>query len=438
MSSVLTKARRIHDRASYVAKETGWSYFHALGEIRRAKREKGIGSRDYVKKRLYDPKSQPKQLVIPEGISSEEAAYLKENLSPSWYRKALRDSKILLGIVDADSYFPDRPRKPRNERMLDNMLWRKKHGFYNKLYNEFGLDVANFRNQDDYIERYEYVRYNSAPHHGNVIPERYRMMAINKMWFYSYMQAICPGLTPKMIYVFRDGDVILPYESGMSIEDALCKLPEGTYACKQLNGAFGKGFYRVDRGPGDEVLLNNGHDSIEDFINDMNHGSYILQDFVHQHPAISNLCPNSVNTVRIVTLRYHKKAHVFYALLRMASRADSSVDNATQGGTFVGIDENTGKLMKYGHYFYRGEGETAHPVTGTVYEGYEIPYWDQIMKMVVELHEYFRGMVIIGWDIALTENGPVILEINSKPCTRMAQLAHGGLQKKWDSLKNAQ
>lgn len=101
----------------------------------------------------------------------------------------------------------------------------------------------------------------------------------------------------------------------------------------------------------------------------------------------------------------------------------------------MGIDLETGRLRKYGSYYYEYHHDTNHPVSGVKYEGYQIPCWNEITRMVVDLHQYFRGFLVLGWDIALTENGPVVVEINSSPCSKMAQMANGGLKEKWECLK---
>ena len=377
------------------------------------------------------------------GVSRQELAYLVKCLPYAQARRFVRNTQTVLSIVDRESFYPNLPRKPREERLLDQMIWREKHGHYNNAYNEYGLDVVGLRNADDYFDRYEMRERKDDLHHAGIDPRRYEMMSINKLWFYSYMEKVAPGTTPLVRLAFRFGKVVTPYNHFASIQKALDSLPAGVFACKRLVGEKGKGFFKVEKLEDGSFVFNAGDDTLEGFKNSLRHGSYILQDYVVQHPAVSALSAGSVNTIRIATMRYHKKAHVFYALIRMSAVKEAQVDNASQGGTFVGIDEETGRLRKYGMYdddiHYRPVMETRHPVTGVTYEGYQIPYWKEIVQLVTTLHrQYFGGLILIGWDIAVTEQGPMVLEINSNPCSKMAQMANGGLQKKWDELKEAE
>ena len=46
------------------------------------------------------------------------------------------------------------------------------------------------------------------------------------------------------------------------------------------------------------------------------------------------------------------------------------------------------------------------------------------------------GLSTIGWDIAITDEGPVIIEINWNYSIKGIQIACGGLKPKWEELKS--
>lgn len=447
MAGYLKRIKTLDERIRIVCERTGWSYLEAFALMRKAKRERGLNSRAFIEGGYCESASSPSSLAdrgasLPEGVTSEELDYLEANLPKNQVRRFLRNAGTVLPIVDQDSFYPEKPRKPRKERILDQMIWREKHGHYSNAYNEYGLDVVGFRDPDEYLDRYEFRELKSKPHHGRVNPVRYEMMSINKLWFYSYMEKLAPGLTPRVYFAFQDGAVVVPYKSSLSVDAALDSLSPGMYACKVQTGQKGKGFFKVEKTLQGKLLFNDGGDDRTSFVEAVADGLYILQDYVKQSETISRLSSASVNTIRVATLRCRKNAHVFYALIRMSSSPDAKVDNASQGGTFVGIDESTGRLRKYGYYDddvnYKNIIETRHPVSGVKYEGYQIPFWNDIVALVEGMHRlYFKGFLLIGWDIALTDDGPVVLEINSNPCTKMAQIANGGLQRKWDELRVA-
>lgn len=53
-----------------------------------------------------------------------------------------------------------------------------------------------------------------------------------------------------------------------------------------------------------------------------------------------------------------------------------------------------------------------HPQTHVRFSGFEIPYFHDAVKFATRLHSYLYGVHSIGWDIAITEAGPVIIEGN--------------------------
>lgn len=409
--------------------------------MRQAKKE-GINSKLYLDSKYYLVESgSALRAEMGDRITPGELSFLKEKLPSKQVCRFLRNADTVLSVVEQDSFYPHLQRKERKERILDQMVWREKHGHYSNAYNEYGLDIVGFRNPDDYLDRYEFRELKDGPHHGGVDPKRYEMVSVDKLLFYSYMEKAAPGITPKVHFAFSDGRVVAPYGSGSSIADALQGLAAGAYACKVRAGQKGKGFYKIEKTSEGRFVFDDGECSRGEFFKSIRKGSYILQDYIEQDPSVSRLSPAGVSTIRIATVRCGTRASVFYSLLRMSSTPNAKVDNASQGGTFVGIEDQTGRLRKFGFYdddvHYRNTIETHHPVSGLEYEGFQLPLWGDVVSLVKDLHKrFFRGFMLIGWDVALTENGPVVLEINTNPCTKMAQIANGGLQRKWNELSS--
>ena len=80
----------------------------------------------------------------------------------------------------------------------------------------------------------------------------------------------------------------------------------------------------------------------------------MVQDFIYQHRAMSILNPTSVNTIRIISTRWNQKTCILAAMVRIGVD-EQLVDNASSGGTFVGINVAEGTLMKYGYYYNKKE-----------------------------------------------------------------------------------
>lgn len=343
----------------------------------------------------------------------------------------------LLAVVDSHSFFPDRERKSREKRVDDNLRWFEEYGFVNRCYNEYGLDIENFRDQNDYIERYVVKRDRNKQHHGKVNPANHKAMVVDKINFYSYLEKMLPGSTPTVRVIFSRTQLYYPLMEHNSVDAALEALAPGKYVCKPSRGTMGADIFILEKDTQGFILdaARASTDQVRARLAPRNR--YILQDFVHQHPSFAAVAPSSLNTVRVETVRWKQTTHVHYALARFSARPGVSIDNATQGGTFVGIDIDRGVLKKYGEYFLfeNGAHQTRHPVSGVTYQDFPVPFWDEVLSLVTKLHPLFYGLVSVGWDIAITDHGPVVLEGNTSPCSKMAQMANGGLKTRWNQWK---
>ena len=59
---------------------------------------------------------------------------------------------------------------------------------------------------------------------------------------------------------------------------------------------------------------------------------------------------------------------------------------------------------------------TRHPETGTEFEGFKIPYFDEAVKMALEMAEDVKEHFgYVGWDICISESGPCAVEGNILP-----------------------
>lgn len=141
-------------------------------------------------------------------------------------------------------------------------------------------------------------------------------------------------------------------------------------------------------------------------------GESIVQEYVEQHVALSGIS-SSVNTVRIVTL-LTKSDHVLIigALMRFGV-GDKYVDNTSIGGVAVGINLERGALQKTG-YDNKSRVYESHPLTNVLFDGFVIPYWKEVMDLARNIQKMFFYNKMLGLDIAITQNGPVLIEINAE------------------------
>lgn len=149
---------------------------------------------------------------------------------------------------------------------------------------------------------------------------------------------------------------------------------------------------------------------------------------------MSELNPNAINTLRIVTVRTGDDVYVFASEIRVGTQSSGHVDNLAAGGICVGVDEhgklNEFGLCKYGQY----KRIDKHPDTMIRFGNFVVPQYESAISLVCKAHKWFYGVKTIGWDVAITENGPTIIEGNDNWEISGLQAANGGLRKKWESI----
>lgn len=148
----------------------------------------------------------------------------------------------------------------------------------------------------------------------------------------------------------------------------------------------------------------------------------LVEEFVIQHDELMRLSPSGLNTIRIITqLNEHDEVDIIGARLRIS--VNSSVDNLAAGNIAAPIDVQTGKVEGNGVYsdITRNE-EAIHPVTGVPIRGFQVPFWPETVSMIKRAALKNKNNRSIGWDIAITNQGPELIEGNHDWCKLLWQL----------------
>ena len=139
---------------------------------------------------------------------------------------------------------------------------------------------------------------------------------------------------------------------------------------------------------------------------------YLVEEYIVQHPDVSRIYPLSVNTLRLVTIRNHDQVHLVFSSMRIGN--GKKVDNLNSGGMAVIVDMQTGKISTPGAD-KDGKAYYQHPMTGTELIGAQIPFYPEAVELVKKAAMTIPELGYIGWDVAITEKGPIIIEANHFP-----------------------
>ncbi len=133
----------------------------------------------------------------------------------------------------------------------------------------------------------------------------------------------------------------------------------------------------------------------------------------------------ALSTIRINTLLVNEIVMVTFGVFRFSLNKNSDVDNFHAGGYAAPIvDMETGELGPASGMGFSNPGHwiDMHPISGTQINGLNLPYWNETKELVSRSHKLaFNNRVLLGWDVAITDNGPILVECNGWPDNELIQ-----------------
>lgn len=162
------------------------------------------------------------------------------------------------------------------------------------------------------------------------------------------------------------------------------------------------------------VEYNNGADYHQLYENLIKSG-YMIEEVVDQHPLMV-FGNKAVNTIRVYTIYDKKlrKAICIKTTLRVGI-GDSIVDNSLSGGVSYEVDLDTGIIDSRGMRVNDENGYLFHPGTDICMMGFKIPFWKNVLSICVDAASLIPQVRFIGWDVAITQKGPILIEGNNAP-----------------------
>ena len=378
MSGIRRKLKAYNDVRA-IMKETGWSKEETIRKLDYAK-ELGIGRATYVK---YGYWNIPDEKLLQFHTVSRRRKRIAQRISEKRGKDPVDIEKQII-----EAKFKRELRVGFFEKYeWDTLTEEQKDGMF--LRPQSRSMSIKFRTKDSDTDIFDdKIRFN------NLFPEY-----IRRKWFMS---------------------------EGMSYEqfsEHMKKFHPGFYILKPQVSSGGKGIEKLPVPTGDDEMRQ-AYDHVME-INETaekNKGC-IIEECIRQHPEMNRLYGDSVNTVRVVTLLYHGDFKILYVACRMGVNGNIT-DNASQGGISVGVDKETGRFNTVAAS-KKGEPLTHHPTTGTEIKGFQIPYWNEVVEMVEGIARKafdVAGLGYAGWDVAITEDGPLIIEGNNWPSPSLLQL----------------
>ena len=221
----------------------------------------------------------------------------------------------------------------------------------------------------------------------------------------NYLDLLFPELLrPKTVVHNVYGQFLDPNYKPISLEEAvhLCMQEEEVVIKPSLETkqASNVEFYSVNN-QSDEKFTQVFQERGKDFI---------VQKVLKQHPRLAALNPDSINTIRVLSLLWKGDVLILGAAIRVGTKG-VRVDNLVRShGVSCGIGED-------GCFLRTAYDKMGFPCTelpnGIRFEGYQIPGYDKAVELVKMTHPKLAHFKLIGWDISVTaQNEPVLIEAN--------------------------
>lgn len=147
--------------------------------------------------------------------------------------------------------------------------------------------------------------------------------------------------------------------------------------------------------------------------------AYLVEEVVKQNDIMQSLNSSSINTVRAITVFKNNKAYIVAAYIRIGN--GKVVDNFNNGGMTAPINVDNATI-EFPALDKKGNLYEKHPITGTKIIGFKIPKWDEIQQLVTEAGKVIPEVRFVGWDVCISDKGPLLIEGNDFPGHDIYQL----------------
>ena len=194
---------------------------------------------------------------------------------------------------------------------------------------------------------------------------------------------------------------------------------------KVLRGVASLGAFLVESADATHMHLGGiGPMTYEAFLADhVGENQYVVQKVVKNHSFFDAFTSHTA-TIRMCTFVRNDDVFIPFVVLKLPGGDNIADAFWRPGNVACNLDPATGAILNISTQTQLGlDRHEVHPETGAAMVGEHIPMWDQMLSVTKSAAHMFAPVRYQSLDVALTENGPVIIEINTG----------GG----WDLIQNA-
>ncbi len=330
----------------------------------------------------------------------------------------------------AKKYHDVKDTKSRIVMLTDHLRWILREGEFNFHYysqglNAKGTDIAGFMGKKTF-SRYRHLYCELVGSHSVGETSGSEDILIKDKFYCSAILRAGGFNTIDNLFLIFNGNFHSMIEAG-----AFTALEDGDYFLKNtmMESGYGVIGFSVNSGA---IVLSDGRSGMAVIEQITSRGRWIVQKRILPHPAIRSVNGSALNTTRLYTISTIN-GFQFLGGYQAFATGSSETDSWQHGSVYVAIDPFNNRLGRFGITSQSDLREGVifqHPDSEVVFEGYEIPFLKESVALCCKAHSLFEQTFIIGWDIAITEEGPIIVEANENPGINVLQCFEGGIRRR--------
>jgi hypothetical protein len=165
---------------------------------------------------------------------------------------------------------------------------------------------------------------------------------------------------------------------------------------------------------------------------------YLLETRLKPHPVLADLIGPTLCCVRVVTIiGLSGQPSIIGAVYKMQPKP-LGVDHLSYGALGCWVNLESGALSP-GRSRHDFKFTSVIPGTAREFVGFELPDWDEAKSLALRAAAVFPWARSIGWDIAITDQGPALIEGNAHWSTSLLQIPapHGLMTGELKALTDA-
>lgn len=339
---------------------------------------------------------------------------LRQYLSCIRYKKPFSSTPYSLGMKMYKE--TNVAKKSKLRVFLDLYKLSKYWKAFPDSYFRFGMfkkDYTDFDKMKSFVPQNAYYPYSK------VKDTRYNLLIDDKIIFHDIMSYY--GLpVPKRYFTFRNNAFRDSFKilDNKEVDAIINSIKDERIFVKRSSGGGASGISIFTRTDGGIYIDEDGIEvSAEMIKKKFNSESIIFEKQIRQEKTLAQFNPDTVNTIRILTYKHQ----IISATVRFGGKG-GFIDNLSRGGVAVSCDINTGELGEYGMRMYDIRKYYDHPDSKIKFKGVRITQWNDIVNLVYKTMELLPYYTSVGFDIATTESGPVIIEINTGAGIGLSQI----------------